>query len=315
MGADLQGWRGLPQPDWTSVADVRARLAAGADPNGGTHGLPPLHIAAEFGSAEVVAELAARVDDVDAVFEGRTALWRAVRARKPGHVEVLLAAGADAARPMMSGWSPARLSLATAHPLATDEVLTAEEQAAVAERDRLVAALGRFPDYDGFSIACVAGIDAATAADRLKAFVLPEGEGPAEDWWDEPFGDDTELAVGLTEVPGGCVVMQPWYFNAATPVVANRLSAGTVVYGMYANPKSGNQGRIHRDGAVVDWDLHPGGGAAEVDSTFEVLLSHLYTGKAVAYCCAYAGLRPEDNRAFTEPDRWLLLPDRDYWRE
>lgn len=258
-----------------------------------------------------------RFGDVDAMDEGRTALWRAVHKRDPDAVRALLAAGADPARPMMSGWSPARLSLTTEHPLATDEVLTPREVAAVEERDRLVAALGSFPEADGFSIACVAGIDADEAARRLKAYVVPEDELPeVRDWtWDEePFDADSELAVGVTDVPGGCVLMQPWYFTASTPVVTSRLSAGTVVYAMFANPKSGNQGGSCRDGEVVGWDLHPGGAPYERDSTSEVLLAHLYAHNAVAYCCAYVGLRPENARAFTEPDRWLLLPDRDYWR-
>ncbi|MDX8035470.1 hypothetical protein SK803_35135 [Lentzea sp. BCCO 10_0856] len=273
-----------------------------------------LHLAAAFGTAQEVAARLEQTDDVDVIFDGRTALWQAVNARKFDSVELLLAAGADPARPMMSGWSPARLSLTTAHPLATDEVLTPEEQAAVEERDRLVAALAGFPEADGFSLACVAGIDAGEATRRLKAYVVPDDEVPdVTDWWEEPFEDDNELAIGVTDVPGGCVLMQPWYFTASTPVVANRLSAGTVVYAMYANPKSGNQGRIDRDGEIVGWDLHPGGSPSEADTTSEVLLAHLYAHDAVAYCCAYVGLRPEDDRAFTEPNRWLLLPDRDYW--
>lgn len=278
-------------------------------------------MAAAFGSAQEVAALVAQGEDVDALYDGSTALWRAVYARNFDSVEVLLAAGADPALPMMSGWSPARLSLATERPLATDEVLTPRELAAVEERDRLVAAVGRFPAGDGFSdgysIACVAGIDAHEAARRLKAYVVPDDERPdvtSWTWDDEPFGDDSELAVGVTDVPGGCVLMQPWYYNAATPVVANLLSAGTVVYAMYANPKSGNQGRIAHDGQVVAWDLHPGGSANADDTTLEVLLAHLYAREAVAYCCAYVGLRPENTKAFTEPDQWLLLPDRDYWR-
>jgi hypothetical protein len=92
------------------------------------------------------------------------------------------------------------------------------------------------------------------------------------------------------------------------------LSAGTVAYGMYANPKSGNQGRLHRDGGTIAWDLHPGGDPSANDSKSDVLLAHLYAHHAVAYCCAYVGLRPEDAKAFTDPDQWLLLPDRDYWR-
>ncbi|MEU0882316.1 hypothetical protein ABZ345_27205 [Lentzea sp. NPDC005914] len=39
-----------------------------------------------------------------------------------------------------------------------------------------------------------------------------------------------------------------------------------------------------------------------------VLLANLYEGSAVAYCLAFAGLRPENNKAFTEPDQWIRLP-------
>lgn len=216
---------------------------------------------------------------------------------------------------MMSGWSPARLSLVTGHVIPSGEVLTEQERAAVAERDRMLAAIGDFPRFDGFSIACVAGIDAAEATRRLKAYVVPDDEVPnLDDWYDDPFDDDTELAMGVTDVPGGCVVMQPWFYHASTPVVMNRLSAGTVAYGMFANPKSGDQGTIDRDGRTIGWDLHPGGAPGPDDGTREVLLAHLYASNAVAYCCAYTGLRPQDNRAFTKPDRWLLLPDIDYWR-
>ncbi|EWM15293.1 hypothetical protein KUTG_05597 [Kutzneria sp. 744] len=37
------------------------------------------------------------------------------------------------------------------------------------------------------------------------------------------------------------------------------LSAGATCCGIYANPKSGSQDSILRDGEVVGWDLHPGG--------------------------------------------------------
>src|SRR6187551_1155858 len=94
----------------------------------------PLHLAAASGTAREVAALLEETDDVDAVFDGCTALWRAVFARKYENVDLLLAAGADPTRPMMSGWSPARLSLATDHPIATDEVLTPEERTAIVER-------------------------------------------------------------------------------------------------------------------------------------------------------------------------------------
>ena len=84
-------WSRMGYRSWSDLAVVRARLRAGADPNTLIRGrgrplhyaARPLHYAAREGSAEVVAELARLVDDVDAVDSGRTALWLAVHAGKP----------------------------------------------------------------------------------------------------------------------------------------------------------------------------------------------------------------------------------------
>ncbi|MCS7480413.1 hypothetical protein ACFFQW_16810 [Umezawaea endophytica] len=275
--------------------------------------LNQLHTAAAHGMASEVAAILGKTDDVDAISDGRTALWRAVFARKHENADLLLAAGADPTRPMMSGWSPARLSLATDHPITTDEVLTPTEQAAIVERDRLVAALGRYPETGGFSIACVGGIDSDEAVRRLEAEVVAAEEVPdLTDWWDEPFGDDTEVAIGFTDVPGGCVVVQPWGRAASLPAVTRPLSTDTVVHALYDNPKSGSQGSVDRDGTTVDRDLVPGGWSA-AGSTAEVFLAHLYAGRPVAYCCAFVALRPENAEAFTKPARWAILPDRIRW--
>ncbi|MGI5500890.1 ankyrin repeat domain-containing protein [Lentzea sp. CA-135723] len=306
MGAESQGWQGFSYHHWKDLAAVRARLEAGADPDGGLRWGAPLHTAVEFGTAEVVAELAGRVADVDQVVGGRTALWNAVHARQQESARVLLAAGADPLRPMMSGWSPARLSLTTPHVIPSDEVLTAAEWAATAECGRLVAALKDFRFYEGYSLACVAGVSAADAVGRLNAEVVSKEEAGE-------LLEDSDFVAGVTDVPGGCIVMQPRYFLVSTPLVLKRLSAGTVAYGMYANAKSGNQGSSHRDGEILGWDLHPGGGPGEDGDTEEVLMKHLYVHQAVAFCCAYAGVRPKDAKAFTEPDRWLVLPDVNYW--
>jgi hypothetical protein len=179
------------------------------------------------------------------------------------------------------------------------------------ERDRLVAVLGGIPDGDGFSLVCVAGIDAGTALQRLEAEPVEVTEDQIENWWDDPF--DGETVIGATTVPGGCVLVQPWGYGASMPGVADRLSVGTVAYAMYANPKSGDQGSVHRDGTTVGWDLSPGGGADEDDTGRDRLLAELYEDEPVAFCLAYAGLRPTDTRAFTAPDLWLRLPERDYW--
>ncbi|GIH76784.1 ankyrin repeat domain-containing protein [Planobispora longispora] len=71
-----------------------------------------MHLAAEWGTPESVTELARRVDDVDAEYDDRTALWVAVFARRLDNARALAVAGADPWRPMMAGWSPGRLALA-----------------------------------------------------------------------------------------------------------------------------------------------------------------------------------------------------------
>ncbi|MFI9155275.1 hypothetical protein [Streptomyces sp. NPDC053367] len=59
------------------------------------------------------------------------------------------------------------------------------------------------------------------------------------------------------------------------PGVLERLSAGTVCYGLYASPKSGDQGSITRDGVGERWDLHPGGAPGPGDSSEEALAAFL----------------------------------------
>ncbi|WP_131737169.1 ankyrin repeat domain-containing protein [Actinomadura roseirufa] len=297
---------------WRDLAQVRARLASGADPDVMKFGhLRPLDWAVEIGTPEVVAELAGRVRDVDAEHEGRTALWTAVFENRPDNARALVEAGADPWRSMMAGWSPRRLSLAGPYPdLFAPSLagLSPTKTAMVAEAPRLIGALGDV-DVLGLSLACVAGVTAAEAARRLEA---PLVEAPPEH---HAFEDPDELVLGATDVPGGCVIVQPCGNGASRPGVTKTLSAGTVCYAMYANPKSGNQGRVTRDGVVEGWDLHPGGDVGAGDTAEEVLLAYLYQGRAAAYCFAYAGLRPVDSRAVTGPaDLWFELPARDYWR-
>ena len=278
----------------------------------------PLHRAAVFGSSEVVAELAGRVSDVDAVENGVTALWEAVVSRKPDNARALAAAGADPWRLSIGGWSPGRLSLAgptpDLFPVPEGVRLTDTERAAAEEADRLTAALGTF-HYEGTGLACVAGIDSAEAVRRLEA--APVEDEVIDELLEDPYDYDTDESlriVGVTSVPGGCVVTQPWGYAPNMPGVLTRLSAGTVCYGLYANPKSGNQGGIARHGTVEGWDLHPGGGPDKNDTSAEVLASYLYHYSAVAYCCAFAGLRPTDRCAVAgPPDVWVELPRRDYW--
>ena len=312
-------WGGGGWLRWTDLALVRARLAAGADPHRGDqpYNDPPLHEAAEHGSPEVVAELAGHVDDVDMLHDGRSALWRAVYADRLDNARALVAGGADPWLPMMSGWSPARLSLAGSTPhlfaaaLGTPG-LTPAEVAAVAEARRLTEALGEF-HYEGLGLACVAGIDVAEAARRLGA--VPVEEDVAE-FLDEEVSDFFDLTVvGATDVPGGVVLTQPWGFAPSMPGVGGLLSAGTVCYAMYANPKNGAQGSILVDGVIRGWDLYPGGEPEEADPPELVLASYVYRHRSLAYCCAFADLRLTDRRPVTGPaDRWLRLPERDWSR-
>ncbi|MGW4791145.1 ankyrin repeat domain-containing protein [Nonomuraea sp. NPDC004297] len=314
------GWSGPGRNDWTDLGLIRARLNAGADPNSGVqlHGRP-LHAAAGRGSPEVITEVARRVDDIDAEHEGRTALWAAVFANRPDNARALVAAGADPWRPMMNGWSPGRLSLAgptsDLFPLPSPEIgLSEAEAAAATEARRLITALGDF-HYEGLSLTCVADITAAEAARRLEA--TPADEDDLELIEDDPWSDVNHslTIVGLTDVPGGCAITQPWGYGASTPGVIQRVSPDTVCYAMYANPKSGNQGRVARDGALEAWDTHPGGGRVSPDDPAdEILAIYLYHFRAVAYCCAGAGLRLADARPILgPPDMWMRLPDRDYW--
>lgn len=311
------GWEGFGWEGWRDPALVRDRLERGADPHAWGGGRP-LHQAAVFGSPEVVAELARRVDDIDAEEEGRTALWAAVLADRADNARVLAAAGADPWRIVLADWSPGRLSLAGPTPglfmvPAGERGLTPAESAAATERRRLTAALGDLPD-DGIGLACVAGIDAAEAARRLGA--EPYEDPELDELLEDPLSydmDESLRIVGATDVPGGCIITQPWGYAPSMPGVVRLLSAGTVCYGLYANPKSGDQGSITRDGVIEGRDLHPGGDPDEDDSSAEVLASYLYRHNAIAYSCASVGLRPADPRAVTgPPDLWLRLPRHVY---
>ncbi|MFD9793727.1 ankyrin repeat domain-containing protein [Streptomyces sp. NPDC059070] len=316
MTAEADGWAGMGW-DWKDLGDIRQRLDQGADPEAWSGGRP-LHRAAVLGSAEVVAELARRVADVDALENGVTALWEAVVSRRPENARALVAAGADPWRESLGGWSPGRLSLAGPTPdlftAPSGQRLTDGERAAAEEGRRLIGALGSL-HYEGTGLACVAGIDAAEAVRRLEATPTPDED--IDELLEDPYAydmDETLQIVGVTSVPGGCVVTQPWGYAPQMPGILTRLSAGTVCYGLYANPKSGNQGSIARHGSIVGWDLHPGGGPHEDETPEEVLASYLYQYNAVAFSCAFAGLRLVDARAVTgPPDLWVQLPQRDYW--
>ncbi|NAS25317.1 ankyrin repeat domain-containing protein [Herbidospora sp. NEAU-GS84] len=303
----------MGESTWSDLGRVRAHLAAGADPNGSDHWGPVLFRAAAFGSPEVVAELADRVADVDAIDEGHTALWSAVFHRQPGNARALVGAGADPWRAMMNGWSPARLALAGPTPdlfPPGDLALSPGELAAVALSEDLFTALESIDD-DGHSIACVAGVTAAEAARRLGGTVVTEDElglvfdDPGDAWHD----DRLERVVGVTDVTGGCVVTQPWGWHASDERLLRKLTRGTRGYAMFANPKSGEQGVGAVDGEITDWDTILGlAPPTAADSAEELLRKFLYQDDPEAYCCGYAGLHLTDARPILgPPDLWIRL--------
>jgi hypothetical protein len=249
-------------------------------------------------SIEEVTPYIAEAEDVDEFRFGRTALWDTVFWNRPDRARLLVEAGADPHRPMMLGWSPARLAAAGPTPdlFGPPAELTDEETATVAEARRLRAVVNDY-SWDGLGMACVAGIDVAEAARRLGAATCEKTE----------FDD---AVMGATDVPGGVVLIQPWGYRPEQVDVHERLSVGTVCYGFYENPKSGPQGSISRDGRFTDNDLFPGGDPREDESAHEVLLAYVYRSDSIAYSCAYAGLRLTDSRAITgEPDVWLRVTE------
>lgn len=272
---------------------------------------PPLHEAARQGLPLGVVER--RLDhDLDALWRGRTALWEAVAHRHHDIAELLAKAGADPWTPQIGGWSPGRLVLAGPRPTlfgAPDSHLTTAEMTAIARARRRITAVGD-PEAEGMSFACVAHVDSAEAAGRLRALPvdIPNFGEWAEDPWSEGMTDDEVLhTVGVTDVPGGCVVTQWAGFTAATPGLLARLTPGSSAYAMSVDPKGGCEGIAFHHGHLVAADLRPGSGdAGEEDSGTEVLRHYLYYGHPVAYCCDAAGIAPEDQRAFIGPPTKLL---------
>lgn len=222
------GWSDVKWEDWQDADNIRRRLDQGADPEAWGGGRP-LHRAAAFGSPEVVAELARRVRDVDALDDGTTALWEAVMGDRPDNARALAAAGADPWRPQLGGWSPGRLSLAGPAPdlfpvPEGGRGLTEAERTMAREGRRLVEALGTF-HYEGTGLACVAGIDAQEAMRRLEA--KPADGEDLEELLDDPYAydmDESLQTIGVTTVPGGCVVTQPWGYAPQMPGVMTMLS-------------------------------------------------------------------------------------------
>jgi hypothetical protein len=330
----MTGWDGVRLWGGGDAVQVRERLAAGADPcaDAGLGYETMLHVAAARADPAVVAAMAGAARDPDVLAGGMSPLWLAVFTGRHDNACALVAAGADPWQPMMAGWPPGRLALAGPEPgLFGDPprgvALTGAEQEEVALADAIADLTDGVHD-DGTGLLCVADLGAAEVIRRLggtemtgqrllRHYGVESAANPAsggEDVWRRLAERGDLLLVGVSDVPGGCVVTQPWGFQPKSPVVARLLSAGTVAYGLYANPKSGDQGILARDGVIEGSDLCPGDRPSPGDSAREVLLAYLYRHRAAMYACAYVGLRPVDARCVTGPaDRWVMLPERDYW--
>ncbi|MGW2641926.1 ankyrin repeat domain-containing protein [Streptomyces sp. NPDC001348] len=269
----------------------------------------PLHRAAVFGSPETV-ELARRVvADVDALENGVTAPWEAVMSRRPQNARALAAAGADPWRLSLGGWSPGRLSLAgptpELFPVPEGVSLTDTERGAAQEARRLTTALGEFY-YDGTGLACVAGIDATEAVSRLQATPVVDDDllEVLNELPEDPYAYDMDESlhiVGVTSVPGGCVVTQPWGTRRACPACWPGCPSAPSVTASTPIPRAATRAASPAMERTIASDPHPGGEPDEDDTSAQVLASYLYQNNAVAYACAFAGLRPTDSRAVAGP--------------
>ncbi|GIF20357.1 hypothetical protein BJ973_001737 [Actinoplanes tereljensis] len=171
-------------------------------------------------------ELTDEQQDVDARSDGRSALWSAVHSRRHDNARALATAGANPWQPMTAGWSPGRLNLAGPEPdlfgpAPTGVKLTPAEREAVALAAELAERL-QVDHFEGIGLLAVAGIDAPEAIRRLNGTPMTEDEllahydvevdeepepGVEDDWnWLSEMND--LLLVGVTEIPGGCVLTQ-----------------------------------------------------------------------------------------------------------
>ncbi|WP_049717938.1 hypothetical protein [Streptomyces caatingaensis] len=178
------------------------------------------------------------------------------------------------------------------------------ERAAQAAADRLTAVFSGV-DAAGLGVAFVAGIDEDEAIRRLGAG--PQGaDGPDPD----DAGASTPF-VGVTGVPGGCVVAQPLGRLPAEAAVLERLSAGTVAYGVHFDAAGGVFGTLARDGRAEDEEEI--GLDASSDDPVESWLYRFWQrddasrdARCPAHACARAGMRLTDSAPVTGPPRhWV----------
>ncbi|WP_258944854.1 hypothetical protein [Actinomadura luteofluorescens] len=89
--------------------------------------------------------------------------------------------------------------------------------------------------------------------------------------------------------------------------VLEGVTAGTFAYGMYANPKSGNQGHIAENGRRIKRDLHPGYDPDPTSTAREILASFASRRNAIVYGLVFASLRPDSTDCLERPDTWVRL--------
>ncbi|MFC4005971.1 DUF6461 domain-containing protein [Nonomuraea purpurea] len=190
-------------------------------------------------------------------------------------IEALLAAGADPWIEVMCGWSAGRLALAGPRAslfacLPGVVPLEEEHRAAIQRARERKTLLDNTAHLGGewavgMGLALVAGISADEAIRRLgadPARFAPHPPRPApwlsEDEDDEDDEDDLYTAglqyVAVTEIAGGCALVQPEGFAVTLNETVNPLSAGTHCVAVYFNAKSGTQSSYVIDGEEVDRD-------------------------------------------------------------
>ncbi|WP_331770264.1 ankyrin repeat domain-containing protein (plasmid) [Embleya sp. NBC_00888] len=326
-------WGDIDPADWTDPRLVRTRLDAGADPAAfPVFGRHLLHHMAAVGSPEVVALVAERIDDVDLLdrYDQVTPLWHAVASGRADNAAVLLAAGADAWRPVIGTRSPGHLARVTPlAPLFLDlpgaVPLTDAERAAQDDADRRLAALSGIC-ADDLGVAFVAGIDEdevirRLGGDPIRCPVLdldrePGRYGTGPGGFDPDDFDELAHWVGITAVDGGCALTQPM-----VGLLPNRsdvlipLSVGTTAWGIYfCTGKGARWYTAARDGSDERF-----GELRSLPRPDEHEDRWLYRewqndgcrrGDAAALAClsARAGVRVHDPAVLVgPPNRWLRL--------
>jgi hypothetical protein len=304
---------------WWDPNVVAGGADGGTDPNvTGWDGELVVTTVVMSGTPEALSTILPGMTDVDqlggGVFDqGRTALWSAVYEGRPEMARLLVEAGADPWREMMSGWSPGRLALAGPTPDLFGSPpagvgLSDPERDCVARAQPVIHGFGASLTAVGWSIAAVAGVTAAEAVERVGG--LPEEQSEAmtfEDLVEASMAQyQQDDVLGASDVPGGCLVVHPMGYDAATPRMLRRLSQVTSAYGVFDNMANGRQGTHAVDGVFEGWDLCPGGWPDADDDSRKVLLSYLAhqcsaDGRAVVEACLVAGIHPGSPQAFYGP--------------